>query len=128
MVTRFNGNCVRIYINANEADSNNRVSITLPDGYSYETIRVLYLRNITEIAPYFYITSGVYHIPPVNSHSPSILQLLVTDSSKDSEIRIIIEKFGQIPDPQYFNGLFKPILVTGDDGKEYKVIPSDQFK
>lgn len=23
---------------------------------------------------------------------------------------------------------FEPILVVGDDGKEYKVIPSDQFK
>lgn len=23
---------------------------------------------------------------------------------------------------------FEPILVTGDDGNEYKVIPSDQFK
>lgn len=23
---------------------------------------------------------------------------------------------------------FKPIVVTGDDGKKYNVIPSDQFK
>lgn len=23
---------------------------------------------------------------------------------------------------------FEPILVTGDDGNEYNVIPSDQFK
>ena len=28
----------------------------------------------------------------------------------------------------YFDSAFKPILVTGEDGKEYKVIPSDQFK
>lgn len=28
----------------------------------------------------------------------------------------------------YFNGPFDPILVTGDDGNEYNVIPSDQFK
>ena len=28
----------------------------------------------------------------------------------------------------YFTNPFKPILVTGDDGHQYKVIPSDQFK
>ena len=28
----------------------------------------------------------------------------------------------------YFDNAFKPILVTGEDGKEYNVIPSDQFK
>lgn len=27
-----------------------------------------------------------------------------------------------------FDSAFNPILVTGDDGKEYNVIPSDQFK
>lgn len=28
----------------------------------------------------------------------------------------------------YFDSTFKPILVKGDDGKQYNVIPSDQFK
>lgn len=28
----------------------------------------------------------------------------------------------------YFDKDFDPILVTGADGKEYNVIPSDQFK
>ena len=41
---------------------------------------------------------------------------------------IVIEKFGPIPDSHYFDNAFEPILVTGDDGKEYNVIPSDQFK
>lgn len=27
-----------------------------------------------------------------------------------------------------FDKAFEPILVTGDDGNEYNVIPSDQFK
>lgn len=27
-----------------------------------------------------------------------------------------------------FDAAFKPILVTDDDGNEYNVIPSDQFK
>lgn len=41
---------------------------------------------------------------------------------------ITLEKFGQIPDDHYFDKPFKPIVVTGDDGKKYNVIPSDQFK
>ena len=41
---------------------------------------------------------------------------------------ITIIKFGQIPDSHYFDAAFEPILVTGDDGNEYNVIPSDQFK
>lgn len=28
----------------------------------------------------------------------------------------------------YFTNPFEPILVTGDKGNKYKVIPSDQFK
>lgn len=49
----------------------------------------------------------------------------------NGNIRIVIEaieKFRQIPDPNYFNSAFDPILVVGDDGQEYNVIPSDQFK
>lgn len=33
-----------------------------------------------------------------------------------------------LPDAHYFDRAFDPILVTGDDGNEYNVIPSDQFK
>lgn len=128
MKNEFRGNCIRIYIDPNEL-TNKRVPITLPDGYSYESINILYLSNITEIYPYFSINANKsYHIPPVNSHSPCTLNLLVTDISAKAEIRILIEKFGQIPDPHYFDKAFEPILVTGDDGKEYNVIPSDQFK
>ena len=32
------------------------------------------------------------------------------------------------PNINYFTGKITPILVTGDDSKEYNVIPSDQFK
>lgn len=53
---------------------------------------------------------------------------IIADVNKESEIKFIIEKFGQIPDPHYFDNAFKPILVTVDDGNKYKVIPSDQFK
>ena len=54
--------------------------------------------------------------------------LLIKDISKKADIRLSIEKFGQIPDTHYFDKAFDPILVVGDDGNEYNVIPSDQFK
>ena len=128
MHNEFRGNCVRIAIDANEL-TNRRVTIPLPTGYSYETIQILYLSNITELVPYFLISkNNVYHIPPVRSHSPSVISLLVGDLSKSAEIRILIEKFGQIPDAHYFDKNFEPISVTGDDGNKYNVIPSDQFK
>lgn len=62
--------------------------------------------------------------PIVNSKSTSSITLYISDTTKAAEIRFTIEKFGQIPDDSYF----KPILVKGDDGKQYNVIPSDQFK
>lgn len=128
MITEIRGACVRLFFAANEL-KNKRVAIKLPTGYSYESIRILYLSNITELVPYFLITAATtYHIPPVRSHSPSTFNLLVNDLSAIAEIRILIEKFGQIPDEHYFDNAFEPILVTGDDGNEYKVIPSDQFK
>lgn len=128
MINEFRGNCCRIYIEANESKSN-KVHITLPDGYSFETIHILYMSNVSEIAQFFIINNNeTYNMPPINSHSPCTLTLLLNDISKISELRFIIEKFGQIPDTHYFDKAFEPILVTGDDGKEYNVIPSDQFK
>lgn len=128
MLNEFRGNYIRIYIAANEFTTK-RVPITLPDGYSYENIHILYLNNISELVPYFSImNNSSYHIPPVRSHSPSTFNLLLNDLSVNAEVRILIEKFGQIPDAHYFDNIFKPILVTGDDGNKYNVIPSDQFK
>lgn len=128
MIKEFNGNCIRIYIEADEL-TDRRVPITLPDGYSFESIHILYLKNISELVPYFLIAyNNVYNIPPVRSHSPYTFNLLVTNIKEPAEIRILIEKFGQIPDPHYFDKAFEPILVTGEDGNEYNVIPSDQFK
>ena len=128
MIIDFHGNCVRIHIEANEL-ADGRVPITLPDGYSYEDIRIISVDNVNEIAPYLNISNNVsYHIPPVNAHSPSTIDLYVPNISQVAEVRFIIEKFGQIPDPDYFNNVFEPISVTGDDGNKYNVIPSDQFK
>lgn len=128
MLNNFYGNCCQIYIEANESTSN-RVNITLPDGYSFETIHITYVNNIIEISKYFSISSNqTYNMPPINAHSPCTLTLLLSDITKKAELRFIIEKFGQIPDTNYFSKAFEPILVTGDDGNEYNVIPSDQFK
>lgn len=128
MVNEFRGNCVRIYIDANEFTTR-RIPITLPDGYSYETIHIIYLHNVSELVPYFLINNNMtYHIPPVRSHSPSTFSILLGNTSESAELRILIEKFGQIPDANYFNTAFKPILVQDNDGNEHNVIPSDQFK
>lgn len=127
MVTTINGNNIRIAFDANEL-TNNRVHITLPNGYSYETIHITVVNNIGEIAKLVSVGYNVYTFPPVRSHSPSTFDLFVQDLSKRAEIRLVIEKFGQIPYPNYFDRAFDPILVVGDDGQEYNVIPSDQFK
>lgn len=103
--------------------------IQLPDGYSFEKIHIISSNNITYLFPNMQIYNrDIYTFPAVNSKSPCCIQPVITDVSKRSEIKFIIEKFGQIPDPHYFDNAFEPILVTGDDGNEYKVIPSDQFK
>lgn len=128
MTTSYKGSFIWILFEPNELTTG-RVRIQLPDGYSYERIFIHYANNINEIAPLMTIKEG-HHItfPVVNSKSPSILELNIVDISKSADIRLSIEKFGQIPDTHYFDKAFEPILVTGDDGNEYNVIPSDQFK
>ena len=124
----YNGPFIYISFNANEL-TNEHILIELPEGYTYERLFVNQAINIAEIYPNIPIKDGFdITFPVVNSKSPSILLIYIPDVTKPSELRLTIEKFGQIPNPNYFNTAFKPILVMGDDGKEYKVIPSDQFK
>ena len=120
------GTMIIVYIGENEP-RDNKVNITLPDGYSYEKLFVVAGKGIGLIHPFNMINNTYYTFPPVNSHSPNIIPLR-PQSTGEVFITINIEKFGQIPDQNYFGTAFKPILVTGDDGKEYNVIPSDQFK
>ena len=128
MTINYNGPLIHIHINANEL-TEGHIPVQLPDGYTYERIFIHLLSNITELYPYQNVSIGNrITFPPVNCKSPSILYLFVQDIKKDADIRLSIEKFGQIPDPHYFDKTFEPIVVTGDDGNEYKVIPSDQFK
>lgn len=121
----YNGNLIVIIYDSGDPD----VDIQLADGYSFEQIQVIGAQNITEILKKTtFVTGSSIIFPPVNSKSPCILHPIKSDVTKSGYIRIIIEKFGQIPDAHYFDKAFEPILVTGDDGKEYNVIPSDQFK
>lgn len=125
---QYIGNLIRINFKANEL-TDVHTTIQLQDGYTYERLHIILAVNVTELVPYMSISTGdTITFPVVNSKSPSTIPIYVPDITKEAEIRIIIEKFGQIPDIHYFNTAFEPILVTGDDGKEYNVIPSDQFK
>lgn len=127
MTQEYHGSFIHIQFAANEL-AEGRTTIQLADGYTYERIYIHYIDNI-ELSLYMPLERGDdITFPVVNSKSPSILPLLIKDISKKADIRLSIEKFGQIPDTHYFDNAFEPILVTGDDGNEYKVIPSDQFK
>lgn len=124
MIFDVAGNTVLIEFAANEP----LTIVTMPDGYSYETIHVTKATNLYGIFQIVNIQNTVFHFPVVNSKSPCTISISRTDNTKISRLRFSIEKFGQIPDVNYFKKNFEPILVTGDDGKEYNVIPSDQFK
>lgn len=128
MIFTVKGNMFRIYYSANELAQGN-VTVYLPKGYSYKTILIIENKNVAEVNDYMPIILGVdYTFPIVNSSSPSTLSLYIPSTKEESEITFIIKEFGQIPNPNYFDKAFEPILVTGGDGKEYNVIPSDQFK
>jgi hypothetical protein len=124
MKTEYLGNTVLI-----EFDANDPISVvTLPAGYSYETIHVSEVTNLLAINQISDISKAVLTFPAVNSKSPCTISVSRSDPTKISRIRFSIEKFGQIPDIHYFDKAFDPILVVGDDGNKYNVIPSDQFK
>ena len=128
MIIAFHGPLISIHFDANDMP-NNRTIVQLPGGYSYEKIFINDLLNIDELTEDMSIHIGDHiTFPVVNSKSPSQIYLHIPDISKPADIKITIEKFGQIPDKHYFDNPFRPILITGDDGNKYNVIPSDQFK
>lgn len=126
MNTLINGNIISVSLSAEDPYL---TEYTLPDGYSIDTIHVLRTTNVTSLYPGCDIESNyILRFPPINSKSPNVFSITKGDISARGELRLLVIKFGQIPDPNYFKTAFDPILVTGDDGKEYNVIPSDQFK
>lgn len=125
MPISYRGNVVSITYAAGEKPQ----KIQLADGYSFDTIAIMGATNISEIYTGVNAIYGqIMRFPPVNSKSPCTLLPHITDNTKSAYLRILIMKFGQIPDSNYFDVTFEPILVTGDDGNKYNVIPSDQFK
>ena len=128
MTVDYYGPFIHIHYNANEL-SEGHTFVQLADGYSYERIFIHSLTNISELNTYIPVSRGDrLTFPPVNCKSPALLYLFIPDTTKPADIKLSIEKFGQIPYPDYFTNPFEPILVTGDKGVKYKVIPSDQFK
>lgn len=127
MTNIVNGCNITLKLAANESTSNDYVYI-LPRGYTINTMYITSITNIDAVNRALIQRNTRLVFPIVNSKSPSYITLYINDLTKAAEIRFTIEKFGQIPDATYFDSAFKPILVTGDDGTEYNVIPSDQFK
>lgn len=126
MTITYHGNAVDIKWDVGDEIGG---SITLIDGYSIEE---MYIINNTGIYGLYLgvpipLTTEKLYFPPVNSRNPNTIAPFF-DNTKEQRLSFLITKFGQIPDPNYFATAFKPILVKGDDGKEYNVIPSDQFK
>ena len=125
MTLGYRGNLLIVRYSAGEIPQ----TFQLKDGYSFDTITVLAADNIEVIHNELnFVLGSVMRFPPINSKSPCTLQPKKIDNSKSAYVRILIMKFGQIPDMHYFDGSFKPILIKGDDGQDYNVIPSDQFK
>lgn len=127
MINIIKGPNITIHFEANELTSNIYL-YQLPQGYSINTLFITNITNIWLINKAYARNNIRLVFPPVNSKSPSTLELQILDKSKVTEFRFTIEKFGQIPDTKYFEKAFTPISVNGEDGKVYKVIPSDQFK
>lgn len=125
MKSIIKGNCLRIELSPEE----NNIVFTMPDGYSYESFMLTEANNINYINPKCRAIQGtIYNFPPIRSRSPATITLEKRNVASIASVCITIVKFGQIPDVHYFDDPFEPISVTGEDGKEYKSIPSDQFK
>ena len=119
------GNIVEIVLTNEE----NMIDVPLPYGYSLESIIVDAVINVNQIIKGCNTYSSQEIIfPVVNSKSPCVLHVAKQKPSAEAYTSFTISKFGQIPDPHYFDHAFDPILVTGDDGNEYPIIPSEQFK
>lgn len=117
MTQEYAGPFIHTTFDANELSDGHTI-IQLAGGYSYERIYIHYIDNV-ELSMYMPLEKGEdITFTVVKGKSPSIIPILVKDTSKKADIRLSIEKFGQIPDPHYFDGAFIPILVTGDDGNK----------
>lgn len=126
MTIKYYGNIVDIKFDTTDKSG---VNIALIDGYSIEEMTIVHNSGIYGLiygCPIYQTTENL-RFPPVHSKNPNMIAPLF-DNTKSQRFTFIITKFGQIPDPHYFDKAFEHILVTGEDGKKHKAIPSDQFK
>lgn len=126
MTVNYHGNAVDITFSIGDTTA----PITLADGYSIEDILIVRNTGIFGISygiPIPTSTNITLHFPPVNSCNPNTI-IPLFDNTKEQPFTFLITKFGQIPNANYFDKAFNPILVVGNDGNEYNVIPSNQFK
>ena len=124
MTTFIQGNFISFMFPANSPQPD---PIQLPDGYTYESVHIILATNIFSCIHADYITNR-FNISTRKLSFPCYLQPTIMNTEKPAELKFLITKFGQIPDMHYFDKAFDPILITGEDGNEYNVIPSDQFK
>lgn len=126
MTINYYGNVIDIQFDTTDSSG---TAITLINGYSIEEMTIIKNSGIYGLLMGVPIstTTEKLRFPPVRSKNPNVIKPLF-DNTKKQRFTFIITKFGQIPDPHYFDKAFEPILVVGNDGKNYKVIPSDQFK
>ena len=97
MTVEYFGPFIHIHFIANEL-SEGHTFVQLADGYSYERIFINNLVNIDEINTYITVKRGDrLTFPPVNSKSPALLYLFIPDITKPADIKLSIEKFGQVP-------------------------------
>lgn len=132
MITIVKGNIIQITIQS--SDIGVSTNYTLPDGYSVRKFFYSGSNNVSVTANGLYIPpNNIIVFPVVNSKSPNFFKIYANSNSKDGDvIRIIIFELGCIPDSNYFNNDFTPILVKSKnengDVIEYNMIPSTQFE
>lgn len=127
MTEKIFGNLISLNFRPDELTSPSYV-YRLPEGYSVYQMKIISLTNAIIINIDISLKPDTYVFPIVNGKSPSTINIQITDIKKPTYVRLSIKSLGGIPYEDYFKEAFKPILVTGEDGKEYKVIPSEQFK
>lgn len=134
MITRVHGN--RIIFILQENDEISTIPYTLPDGYSIYKMLVSssgdFMLCDNASSPNSIQPNIITTFPIVNSTSPNSFKLKINKKTIGASIVISIFEFGQIPNPNYFNNAFEPILVTTNDENnhavEYNMIPSTQFE
>lgn len=79
MTSAIKGNILWYSFAANESTANIH-SITLPDGYSFESVMVISSDNISSFQSYLIPAANAnYNFPPINSHSPCPLRIYIRD-------------------------------------------------